>query len=224
VSKETPLSRIEQTLPTHPESLWIPWALVTATCGAFAWSIGALITSRSLFIGILAMGFLAGTSLALGQTMLLSFRLRWPSLGHFSALGGLVAVTAFILFAGPQNTIGLVVAAGIGGAIPGVLLGPARRLISRRTSHHTAKWVAINTGSLIAGTWVGWYSGYMLRSFFPASPNSFGIQNFTLADAVSLALGGSLGSLVFGVLTGAGLVWLLNGTASSVPTGGHPNQ
>jgi hypothetical protein len=216
---------INRILRVRPRVFWLHWVLASTIGGAIGWAIAGLIAFGTLSLGVIAIGAIAGISVGWAQGTVLEKHIvirgtsgskldwvpEWTTITCFvGGLGWIVigAVGNFLLIreiTSREDILTSLLAYGTGGAI----LGVGQALVLKRGFARAWWWVPITALGLYLAAAIGsWLGNLIFRLFYP----SYGVGSGVVmgpVDAFFLFCEGTMGTIVFSVVTGLALIWVL---------------
>ena len=174
--------------------LWLQWVLVNIFGGALGLPLSNMVydSIEAQVGGTLAQaisGATIGTALGLAQWLIIRRRIsRSSSWVMVTTVSWAMALAAYEAMGGSLNRI-------LGGATMGAVLGLAQWLVLRRRVSRSSSWILATT----VGLAMGWPLGLAIYEAVGGA----------MYESVSGAISGAMISLVYGVVTGTALLWLL---------------
>jgi hypothetical protein len=230
---DTPHQKKEETKALHRPSsftIWFWWVLANTIAGTIAWAISAGAGWFTMGIGLciapLIVGVILGTIQWLViQPILLNSRrywdvldgplynmVEWPLITILGAVAG--SLTFLMTFA----SVGMVGASGYVLLLPpfftgGAVFGAFQWWVLKRMSQNAIWWISTNALGIGFGALVGDIVTRVMRgSVLQGWPGS----DYVLMPIsyVQLVVGGGVSTIVFSIITGFALVWLLRDNSS----------
>jgi hypothetical protein len=187
---------------------WLQWVLVTAWSGALGWLLASILLVVACSLGGLAVGFVAGLSIGLGQQTFFENRVapRFPH-GKMSWItatflgGGLSWLVLFVLNWMLRDAAYLIRGA-LAYGVSGVLLGSMQWLVIRSVFRKSLWWIVLNCVGYLLGGFLGLTVGEIVH--LVVAPRGIGIV-LGPWEALAVFVAGTIGTIMLALVTSLGI-------------------